>query len=304
VAESNVSICIYQPLFNTAVGEYLDPGFTVLDWLHNPAPELREFVLHRHICQSRLFERHDLTGLFSPKFFSKTGLTSREVEHWIKQNPGQEVYCFNGRPFVPYTHYNTVERGFADDPEFEDVMRDVCRAIGFDLPSELGRQTNRQAVQCNFWCASPGFWERWCREIVSPIFELVQGDAVLARRVFCKTPYRSPIPVFLIVFIYERMMAYYLQVKAIDAAMFPWTAERILGLNWSPLMREYLVRNIPWVDELDRRGQWTTDDRVKLADAYDKLLGRANIRSHEADVSNPHYYDLPARKPPTEVCKR
>ena len=110
MAGTNPSIGIYQPLFNEAIREYLDPGFITLDWLHNPSPELRELALHHHILQSRLFERHDLTGLLSPKFFSKTGLTSREVKDWIKQNPGHEIYCFDGRPFGPATRYNTVEQ--------------------------------------------------------------------------------------------------------------------------------------------------------------------------------------------------
>jgi len=298
VAGSSASIGIYQPLFNRAVREYLDPGFIVLDWLHNPSSELRELALHHYILQSRVFERHSLTGLLSPKFFSKTGLTSREVKDWIRHNPGHEIYCFDGRPFVPYTHYNSIERGVITHPELEDLMRRVCRAIGFDFPVHLGRQTNREAVYCNFWCANASFWQRWGREIVLPIFELVRNDALLARKVFCRMPYRSPTPVFPIVFIYERIMSYYIQTKGIDAAMFPWTAERILGLNWSPPMREYLAHNIPWIDELDRGRPWTTDDRAKLADAYGRLLSHADIRAHEADSFDPQNYDLPARKPP------
>jgi hypothetical protein len=105
VALNTPAIGIYQPFFNEAVRQYLDPGFIALDWLQNPDPPLRELALHRHILQSRLFERHELTGLFSPKFFSKTGLTSSDVKDWINQNPGHEVYCFDGRPYVSYAFY-------------------------------------------------------------------------------------------------------------------------------------------------------------------------------------------------------
>jgi hypothetical protein len=299
VVRTNPPIGIYQPLFNEAIREYLDPGFITLDWLHNPSPELRELALHHHILQSRLFERHKLTGLVSPKFFSKTGLTSHEVKDWINQNPGHEIYCFDGRPFVPYTSYNSIERGALSHPGFEDWMRRVCRAVGFDLPVELGRQTNQQTIHCNFWCASASFLERWRKEIVLPIFRLVQSDAFLAQKVFCETPCRSPTPVFLIVFIYERIMSYYIQIKGIDAAMFPWTEERILGLNWLPPMRDYLMQNIGWIDETDRRGQWTPDNRTKLAGEFSKLLSHADIRAHEANTFDPNNYDLPARKPPT-----
>jgi hypothetical protein len=298
VVRTNPPIGIYQPLFNEAIREYLGPGFITLDWLHNPSPELRELALHHHILQSRIFERHNLTGIFSPKFFSKTGLTSREVKDWISQNPGHEIYCFNGRPFVPYTCYNSMEQ--ASHPGFEDGMRRVCRAIGFDLPAESGRQTNRQTIYCNFWCASPSFWERWSREIVLPILGLVQSDPHLASEVFRKTPYHSPTPVFLIVFIYERIMSFYIQLKGIDAAIFPWTEERILDLDWLPPMRDYLANNIRWIDEMDRRGRWTSDDRAKLADAYIELLSRVDIRVNGATKFDPNNPDLPFRRPPTD----
>jgi hypothetical protein len=299
-------IGIYQPFFNEAVSQYLDPGFIALDWLQNPDPALRELALHHHILQSRLFERHKLTGLFSPKFFSKTGLTSSDVKDWINQNPGHEIYCFDGRPFVPYTFYNSIERGArSHPPDFEGRLRSVCSAIGFEFPVELGRQTTKQTIHCNFWCASPSFWERWGREIVFPIFRLPQSDAPLARKVFCETPYRSRTPVFLITFIYERIMSYYIQTKGIDAAMFPWSAERIIGLKCPPPMRDYLVHNLPWIDEIDRRDQWTPTDRAKLAAAYDELISQAsNMQAHEANVFDPLDFDLPARKPPILDGKR
>ena len=147
ILHSKPSIGIYQPLFHEDLRPYLDPGFIMLDWRHNPAPFLREFVLHEHICESRLFDRHDLTGLFSPKFFSKTGLNSRQVMDWIGENPGHELYCIDGRPFAPYTFYNNMERAVrSHPPDFEGRMRRLCSAIGFDLPAELGRQTGRQSI--------------------------------------------------------------------------------------------------------------------------------------------------------------
>lgn len=284
-------IGFYQPFFNEAVREYLDPGFIALDWTHNPRPELRELVLHAHILESRLFERHELTGLLSPKFFSKTGLTSREVKDWINDNPGHEIYCFEGRPFVPYTAFNSLERGNLRHSGFEDGIRDVCRTIGFDFPSEFGRESIRQTIHCNYWCATPQFWEKWGKDVVSPILKLESENHFAFR----ETPYRSKTPVFLIAFIYERMIGYYIRARGIDAAMFPWSEQRILGLNWPPLMRNYLQHNISWIDETDRGGHWTLRDREKLADAVNQI---ADIRGHEAPSYDLLNFDLPARKPP------
>ena len=70
------SIGIYQPFFKPALLERLDRGFIALDWLSNPAPALRELAIHRHIAAEKIYSRHQLTGLLSAKFFSKTKLKS------------------------------------------------------------------------------------------------------------------------------------------------------------------------------------------------------------------------------------
>src|SRR5277367_5544890 len=81
------SIGIYQPFYKPELVERLDDGFTALNWLSNPAPALREFALHRYIAQQKIYERHRLTGVLSPKFFSKTGLLSSQVCSWLADNP-------------------------------------------------------------------------------------------------------------------------------------------------------------------------------------------------------------------------
>jgi hypothetical protein len=298
IPRSRPSVGIYQPLYHESIRPYLDPGFITLDWRHNPAPALREFVLHEHICNFRLFEKHDLTGLLSPKFFSKTGLTSWELMDWIAENPGHEIYCIDGRPFVPYAFYNSIERAVrGHPPDYEGRMRRVCSAIGFDLPVELGRQTGRQTIHCNYWIATPAFWERWENEIVRPISRLREEGGNLAREVFAQTPYRSPTPVFLITFIYERLMSYYIQTKGIDAAMFPFSAERIISLEYRSAMKRSLEQMTAWVDEIDRRGEWTPFERARLTKFYDEWLDHEDSLAHEAATFDPGNFDLPARTP-------
>lgn len=294
---SDAGIGIYQAAFSEAVREYIDPGFITLDWLHNPSPELRELALHKHILDSRLYERHRLTGLFSPKFFSKTNLTSAQVRRWIARNPGHEVYGFNGRSFVPYVAYNSIERGAFLFPGFEQGVRQVCREIGFDLPAQPARQTNAQSLQCNYWCATPEFWERWGKEIVYPIFEIARRGNSLAGAVFSVTPYLSPTPVFLIAFIYEVLISNYIQANNIQSVMYPWSPEEILDLTLPEPVKGYLAQNIPWIDEVDRSRRWTPDARARLAGAFSEFLRQSDIR-HEANSFDLSSHDLPSRKPP------
>jgi hypothetical protein len=293
------SIGIYQPLFHESVGPFLDPGFITLDWRHNPSPHLREFALHQHICEAEVYKDHGLTGLLSPKFFSKTGLRSHDVINWINANPGREVYCINGRPFAPYVSYNSIERAARlHPPDFEGRLRRLFSFLELDLPAELDRQTVQQTVLCNFWIATPSFWERWWREVVQPISMLAQSDETPARELFTETNHRSPTSVFLVVFIYERVMSYYISIRAIEAAVFPFSKDQLFGLDYDPQMRRYLECMVPWIDEIDKSGNWRYQERAKLMDAYDQLVcGNADIAAHEVKAFDPLNFDLPARAP-------
>src|SRR5476649_2687741 len=118
------SIGIYQPFYKRALIERLDPGFIPLDWMSNPAPALRELALHRHIAVNRIYSGHQLTGLLSPKFFSKTRLRSQQVYDWISDNPGHDIYLINEAPYTSYASYNGIERSKINcHPAFESSMR-------------------------------------------------------------------------------------------------------------------------------------------------------------------------------------
>jgi hypothetical protein len=137
------SIGIYQPFFKLALIGRLDSGFIPLDWLSNPTPALRELALHRHIATHRIYAGHQLTGLFSAKFFSKTAMRSQEVYDWISDNPGHDIYHINGMPYVPYASYNLIERSnILHHPGFENRARSLAREVGLELPAQLPRQTN------------------------------------------------------------------------------------------------------------------------------------------------------------------
>ena len=130
-----------------------------------------------------------------------------------------------------------------------------------------------------------------------PISKLRRDNGDIAREVFARTPYRSPTPVFLIAFIYERLMSHYIRARGIDAAMYPFSREHILGLDYGSAMRRYLEQVIPWVDEIDRRGEWSPLERARLTEAYNAWLDQEDRLAHEASTFDPANFDLPARKP-------
>jgi hypothetical protein len=285
------SIGIYQPFFKASVFERLDRGFIALDWMLNPTPALRELALHKHIAVQNIYSRHQLTGLLSPKFFSKTNLHSQQVYAWIADNPGHDIYLLNGGPPGPYATYNSVERSkVSHDPAFESWMRTLCGTIGFELPEELPRQTNANRCSCNYWIASPTFWENWNKDVIAPIFELM-GRGKKFDEIFAYAKYRSPTPACNIAFIYERLIDYYVAGRKINAIYYPWNAQSVLSLNYHPTVRGYLEEMIPLVSRIDAVGQWSASDKAWLKERFAVLnLGDIIVDTLAFD---PVDFDLP-----------
>jgi hypothetical protein len=285
---------IYQPFYKPSLIERLDPGFISLDWFSNPTPALRELALHHHIATNKLFTRHRLTGLFSPKFFSKTRLHSRKVYDWIDKNPGHDIYVISGGPHVPYVHYNGVIRNqMLHSPVFEERMRDLCGRIGFELPEEFPRQTNANRSAGSFWIASATFWENWIADVIAPIFLLI-GGCKETDAIFEYAKHHAPAPVYILTFIYERMIDYYIERNRIDAIHYPWDAHSVLSLDYDPSVRTYLEVMIPLVDRIDATGRWSNSDKAWLRERYAIVtltgLGQDLLTSDPADYDLPKFF--------------
>lgn len=288
----NSTIGIYQPFYKPALIPRLDRGFTPLDWLANPAPALRELTLHRHIAVNKLYARHQLTGLLSPKFFSKTRLSSWRVYDWISENPGYDIYLINGMPYIPYANYNLIERSrLLHNPRFEEWVRLVCCEIGLPLPEQLPRQTNANMCACNYWVASSKFWENLLQEVIRPMLELFTVQRQEHDEIRAYHRYSAPTPVHNLTIIYERLLDHYVAHKKVKALYFDWDGQKLLSLDhFTPPIRAYLERMIPIVDRLDRVG-WNSDDITWLRAQY-AAVNRGDA-ADETLVNDATDFDLP-----------
>jgi hypothetical protein len=288
------SIGIYQPFYKSGLRERLDPGFIPLDWMANPAPRLRELALHHHIASEALYRKHQLTGVLSPKFYSKTGLSSEAVYKWITLNQGYDIYLINGAPFVPYANYNTIERNEKQAPAFEERMRFLCSRIGFNLPEIFPRQTNANLCSCNYWIMSPPLWRNWSKDVIDPLLRIVQQND-RAHGLLEDGNYPAPVPVYKLTLIYERLMDHYIAQNKLNAIYYPWAAEDVLALQYHPTIDEYLNSMVPRVDRIDARGNWSEEERSWLRESYAAVsLGFAIGETLSAD---PLDHDLPRRYP-------
>lgn len=173
-------------------------------------------------------------------------------------------------------------------------MRDLCGKIGFELPAEFPRQTNANRSSCNYWMASPTFWENWIADVITPIFALIDGCKE-TDEIFTYARHMAPAPVYVLTFIYERMIDYYIEQKGIDAIYYPWDARSILSLDYAPSVRAYLEVMIPLVDRIDAMGQWSNSEKAWLRERSTAITS-ARAES-EMLTTDPADYDLPKLYP-------
>ena len=299
------SIGIYQPFYKAELVSRLDKGFIPFDWMSNPAPALRELALHHEFAKNRIYLKHSLTGLLSPKFFSKTSLTSQHVKSWITDNPGRDLYIISGAPFVPYQNYNGIERNAARRPGFIKSLRELCQPLDLELPDEWPRQNNTNFSGCNFWIGSQAFWAAWNKAVVKPIMEMIEGKR-LPDHLLSQSPYPAPTPVCLLTFMYERLIDFYVSSARVNCLYYPWTAQSLLALHYHPDIKDYLTDMVPAVDRIDQRGEWRTEERIWLHNRYDAVKRKMAVdtsftgfTSTKGLSSDPRDFDLPRRYPPS-----
>jgi hypothetical protein len=289
---------LYQIALSDQVAPYLDPGFSPLDWRHNPHPELREIAIHAHIGRSELYRRHRLTGAFSAKFYAKTGLRSEGVAKWIQENPGYDIYLISGHPFLPYFGYNSVERGcFRLGKNFESILRAFGDCVGSRLPDKLWRQTNNNSAYCSYWVASQGFWERWHGDVIECITSEDRLGSEFFRTVHSRVEYIAGAPpVSYAPFVYELYMSLYITINNIKAIYYDWSQEEILNLRLSPEVRECLTKIMPGIDDLDRNGGWTEENATLPMREY--LEMRRTYPGFMLNCSDRQNYNLPSARFP------
>lgn len=185
-------------------------GFDVSDINEAPYRELQAF--HR-FAKERAWNRHEYSGLFSPRFLAKTGLTSQAFVRFMREHPGHDIYLFH-----PFPRELSIANHFLELAEMEhpgitagldyvwsQVME--CRRPDILLPEDA-----IHCCHCNYFVASKRFWSEYGR-FVERFMELLNSrdDGPL----HALTPYtlskadEQQLP--LAVFVFERSLSLFLK---------------------------------------------------------------------------------------------
>ena len=175
---------IFQIYFKPELVAHLDPAFTPMSNVDNPAPELREWDKwnreHDKILETNLTH----WGYVSWKFKEKTNLTGEQAMAWINANPGQDVYLFNPCIVNEALFVNNWEQGDVHHPGISAIGNKFFKAVGYeDIDVKAMVLDRNKTVYANFVVGSRDFWERFM-DFSRKIFSVAELDPVFKDEVF------------------------------------------------------------------------------------------------------------------------
>jgi hypothetical protein len=161
-----------------------------------------------------LHRRQALTGLFSPRFRTKTKITGVEFIAFVEADPGADVYMINPNPHFAYLTYNVWMQGAWAHPGIMGPAQALLNASGIDWNlAETPRHGPDTMCYSNFWIGSEKFWDDYVGGILIPIAEFLEAEpeSDVARAVMTNTRHYEPTP--FLPFIVERLFSTYLSLK-------------------------------------------------------------------------------------------
>ena len=179
---------LYQICYSTETLAACDPAFEPLDNLANPRPDWREYWPMRAVLREAGPEGEALTGFFSPRFASKTGITGRDVRAFIASRDA-DVYLFS--PFFDHSAYylNIFEQAEANHPGITPTLRAAFAEIAPEVDLDRLVMSSRDTVFSNYLVANGAFWAAWF-ERAEWLFDIAEGGASpLARLLNAEAPY-------------------------------------------------------------------------------------------------------------------
>jgi hypothetical protein len=275
-------IAIYEPLYRPGQ-ELREPAFRPLS-VENTRPEWREFAIIVDMYRRGLHRQQTLTGLLSPKFRQKSGISGADFIRHIEANPGASVYILNAPAQLPYMSYNMWTAGEGQHPGLVDCAQTLLDACG--IPWRL-KETPRQGpdVVCynNFWVATEAFWDGYVGGVLNPIATFVEQhpQSDVTRSILAQTYHRDPAP--FLPFIAERLFSTYL--SRTGPAIVPYLLDP-LAACLSDFERDIVAFIGERVRRADREGEFPPDLIAWLT-----LLPRLRARYDRAYYAHhPHRY--------------
>jgi hypothetical protein len=202
-------VVVYEPLY--APGQRLsEPAFVPFSTA-NDRPEWREFAIMLEMYRRGVHRNGGLTGLFSPKFGAKSGITGETFIEFAQSQATANVVMVDAQPQQAFMAYNVWQNGEIVHPGLLPRSQALLEAVGIDW--QLAAQARHgPEILCysNFWVADEAFWDSYVGGILLPIGQFIEAhpDAPVVRAIM--EPTRHLTPALFLPFMTERLFTTYL----------------------------------------------------------------------------------------------
>lgn len=253
---SKRSIGIHTICYAPGMADAVDPDFLPFDVTADPQPERRETAHMLTFWRRGLHRECSVTGLLSPKFTAKTGISGRVFNDFIANNPGYDVWFINPYPHYYYLSYNIWEHGEIWYPGLCERASQVFAAarVPVDLRA-FPRSKKSTLLFSNIWAGTSSFWDRFMA-FVSHLS--IHAETVAS--VFDEVPYENGRSVYF-PFIFERLFTTFLVMHPdIKARYANFQIAHILDMTAKTdtlLIREWAMM----IDKWDTNGHYDDDQR-------------------------------------------
>ena len=175
---AQANLYLYQIYYNQETRDMLDPGFIPIENSSTTDSEWFEYPAILKALELKDYLPTDLIGVFSPRFFEKTGHSSAEVAAAVRNNPWlisnfSPAYDSSSLYLNPWHQGEQVHSGLIECFDkvistlgFEDSVKDIV------LDSE-------GTIFSNFFVAPYFVWKAW-KDAISAIIALSEGNDALA----------------------------------------------------------------------------------------------------------------------------
>ena len=202
----NEPIGIHTICYAPGMAANVDPAFLPFDVSASPEVDRREIAHMLSFWRQGRHKDYAVSGLLSPRFTEKTGMSGRSFIDFIKSNPGYDVWLVNPFPQYHYISFNIWEHGEFWHPGLSDRANTLLTAAGLNLDVRTQPRSRPETLLfSNCWAGTPAFWDRFMGDIEA----LVMASSTLPTMLDL-APYHLDKPAPYFPFFFERYLTTFL----------------------------------------------------------------------------------------------
>ena len=230
---------IYQIFYDENSMTRLDSSFIPFDNSNSNKFDWFEYSAIREIFRTNSFSPDEYVGIFSPKFYKKTGLIGTDVIESL-ENFDADVISFSPH----FSHIALFKNIFIQGDNYHPGLLEVCRnlfdKIGLKINLDDLIMDQTRIIFSNYFIAKYSFWLEYFK-FSERIYEIANGESELAAKLNSTTSYKNKTNIKMKVFVMERLISAVLTHLNANAAIgFAYTKSNyyhIYGEN----LRDFLV---------------------------------------------------------------